>query len=314
MRSYGQVLTRLDRVETALARGGLDLEDAIEATRIGLEPGTAAPTFWAQSLSGDTVSLDTLATTGRPTLLLFTGARCGPCQTLLPTAAGWQREHRDELNVVFASDGTHEELQAEADEHGLDQVLLDEDRRLYAAFQANGTPSAVLIAADGTVGSWIASGSDWIEQLVGQTLEGEEGEGLPIGTDAPALELPSLEGETVALASLRGRETFLVFWNPDCGFCRSMHEDLTAWETSANGVTPRLVVISSGDVESTRAEGFASLVLLDESFDAGSAFEANGTPMAVLLDAEGRIASGVAAGADAVLDLVGAPRSAPASH
>ena len=314
MRSYGQVLTRLDRVETALARAGLDLEDAIEADRIGLEPGTAAPTFWAQSLSGETVSLDTLTESGLPSVLLFTSPHCGPCEALLPVAAEWQRGHADELNVVFASDGTREELLAEAEEHGLEHVLLDEDRRLYAAFQANGTPSAVLIAADGTVGSWIASGSDWIEQLVEQSLEGEEGEGLPVGTDAPALELPSLEGDTVALASLRGREALLVFWNPDCGFCRTMHEDILAWEESANGVTPRLVVISSGDAESTRAEGFRSLVLLDESFEAGSAFEANGTPMAILLDAEGRIASGVAAGADAVLDLVGAPTSARASH
>jgi hypothetical protein len=44
-------------------------------------------------------------------------------------------------------------------------------------------------------------------------------------------------------------------------------------------------------------------VRLDEDFSAGTAFQANGTPMALLLDADGRIASGVVAGADAVLEL-----------
>jgi thiol-disulfide isomerase/thioredoxin len=226
--------------------------------------------------------------------------------------ADWQHEHAHELNAVLASDGTKEEYEAETRELDLENVLLDTDRRLYAAFQANGTPSAVLVAADGTIGSWVASGREWIEQLVADALGGAEGEGFPIGTEAPALELPSLDGKRVALEQLRGRDSVLLFWNPECGFCRSMHEDLLAWERSLNGDSPRLVVISSGDEESTRDEGFRSLVLLDESFAAGTAFEAHGTPMGVLVDAEGRIASSIAAGAEAVFDLAGARRSAPA--
>ena len=139
---------------------------------IGLEPGTAAPPFWARSLTGETVSLETLIASERPSLLLFTSPRCGPCKGLLPLAAEWQREHADELTVLFASDGTFEEVRAEAEELGLDQVLLDENRELYLAYQANGTPSAVLVAPDGTIASWVASGRDWIEQLVAQALDG----------------------------------------------------------------------------------------------------------------------------------------------
>jgi thiol-disulfide isomerase/thioredoxin len=306
VRSYGTVLVRLERVEAALADAGIDLHQDAELPEIGLAPGTPAPAFSVPSLSGETVSLKTLTASG-PALLLFTSPHCGPCKALLPAAAAWQREHAAELTIVFASDGEVGEVRAEAEEFELEHVLLDADRRLYGAFQANGTPSAVLIAPDGTIGSWVASGREWIEQLVAQTLGGEEGEGgLPLGTETPALELPTLDGGTVSLASLRGRDTLLLFWNPDCGFCRSMHEDLLAWEASANGVHPRLVIVSSGDAESTRAEGFRSLVLLDEEFAAGTAFEANGTPMAVLVDAEGRVASNVAAGAAAVLDLAAA--------
>ena len=46
-----------------------------------------------------------------------------------------------------------------------------------------------------------------------------------------------------------------------------------------------------------------SQILLDESFEAGNAFAAPGTPSAVLVDAGGRVASEVAAGADACFAL-----------
>jgi hypothetical protein len=48
------------------------------------------------------------------------------------------------------------------------------------------------------------------------------------------------------------------------------------------------------------------VVLLDEQYAAGGAFGAAGTPMAVLLDAEGRVASPIAAGVEAVLALAAA--------
>lgn len=305
MRSYGRVLTRLDRVEAALASAGLDLEEELELPEIGLEPGTPAPSFMARSVDGHNVSLESLTASGLPTLMVFTSPRCGPCAALMPTIAEWQREQAETLSIVLASSGTPDEVRADADEHRLEKVILDVNNELYELFQANGTPSALLIGADGQISSWVASGREWIEHLVGQASSSDRDEGLPIGAEAPPLELPSLAGETVSLESLRGRDTLLLFWNPSCGFCRAMHEELLAWDASANGIHPRLVVVSSGDAVGTRAEGFASLVLLDDSYVAGSAFGANGTPMAVLLDGEGRVASRVVAGADAVLELAG---------
>ena len=307
MRSYGRVLVRLERVETALVEAGIELEDEADMPHFGLEPGSPAPAFSALTLAGEIASLETLTASGKPSILLFTNTHCPPCRTLLPTVASWQRDLRDSLNVVLAMDGSVDEIRAETLE--LENVLLDENRELYDAFRANGTPGAVLVAPDGTVASWVVSGVDWIEQLVGQLVHGrteDEEAGIPVGADVPALELPSLSGEPIGLDSLRGRESVLLFWNPDCGFCRGMHDDLLAWEATANGVTPRLVVVSSGDEARTEQEGFSSLVLLDRDFAAGTAFNAHGTPMAVLVDAEGRIGSRVVAGADAVLDLVGA--------
>jgi len=291
LRSYGRVLVRLERVEAALAEAGIDLDEDAEMPEIGLEPGTPAPEFWATSLTGETVSRATLSSSGTPSLLLFTSPRCASCKTLQPAAAEWQREYAAQLTILFASDGSSHDVRAEAEKYELEHVLLDEKQYLYDAFQANGTPSAVLIRSDGTIGSWLASGQTAIETLVAYALTGAEDErGLPIGAEAPPVELPSLKGGTVSLESLRGRDTLLP------------------WESSSNGARPRLVVVSSGDFERTRAEGFESLVLLDESDSAGAALGANGTPVAVLIDAEGRIASELVVGADAVLALTGSNR------
>jgi hypothetical protein len=49
-----------------------------------------------------------------------------------------------------------------------------------------------------------------------------------------------------------------------------MHDDLLAWERAANGATPELVILSSGDEEATRSDSFRSRVLLDEDLAATS--------------------------------------------
>jgi hypothetical protein len=63
----------------------------------------------------------------------------------------------------------------------------------------------------------------------------------------------------------------------------------------------QLIVISSGDEESMRAEGFAAPVLLDPDWSAGRAFGARGTPSAVMLDPDGRVSSELLVGSEAIL-------------
>jgi hypothetical protein len=59
-------------------------------------------------------------------------------------------------------------------------------------------------------------------------------------------------------------------------------------------------------VESNQAMGLRSPVALDQDgMRVGRLFGATGTPMAVLVDAEGKIASELAVGAPAVLALAG---------
>lgn len=96
-----------------------------------------------------------------------------------------------------------------------------------------------------------------------------------------------------------------MFWNPGCGFCEAMHEDIRAWERRPPPAAPRLVLVSNGDGAANRRMGLSSIVLLDESFSVGPRFGVNGTPSAVLLEADGRVASEVAVGAPGVLELAG---------
>ncbi|MDQ3514290.1 MAG: TlpA family protein disulfide reductase, partial [Chloroflexota bacterium] len=124
-----------------------------------------------------------------------------------------------------------------------------------------------------------------------------------VGQPAPEVSLPDLDGETVTLQAFRGTPTLLLFWNPGCGFCSRMLDHLKAWEANAPAGAPRLLVVSTGTVEANREMGLTSTVVLDQGFATGNAFGVSGTPSAVLIDAEGRIAFDPAVGAPAVLAL-----------
>ena len=194
------------------------------------------------------------------------------------------------------------------------------------SYQVAGTPSAVLIRTDGTIASPLAEGADNIRGLVagaiglpvlrslpisaalqgngnGGAAQSAQPGGPKLGERVPDFTLPDLSGKQVSLADLHGDPMLVLFWNPGCGFCQRMLDDLKAWESNPPEGAPRLLVVSTGSVEENKAMGLRSPVLLDQGFGVGNMFGANGTPMAVLLDTEGNIASEVAAGAPDVLAL-----------
>ncbi len=228
--------------------------------------------------------------------------------TLLPAVTRWQHELADRLTVAVASAGEPEAIRRLEVEHGLAAMLVDADLALSEAYLATGTPSAVLIAPDGTIATYVAAGSEEIEALVDRVMTASADEGLPVGSPAPTLELRGIEGAAEPLIDPSGKNTLLLFWNPGCGYCQSMLPGLLAWERETHDGAPRLVIVSSGDTEETLEDGFRSTIVFDPEFEVGQAFAAGGTPMAVLVDTNGRIASPLMAGGDAVLArLAGAP-------
>ena len=103
-------------------------------------------------------------------MLVFSDPGCSPCNALIPEVAAWQRESQEELTVAIVSRGTLELNAARAHKHGLTDVLVQRDREISDSFDAIGTPSAVLIAVDGTIQSPVAAGADAIRALVARAV------------------------------------------------------------------------------------------------------------------------------------------------
>ena len=327
LRQNGRLMVRLQALEARLG-GAAPAPSGNGSQRVaGLPVGSAAPDFGLRNLRGEEVTLDDLRAAGEPVLLLFTSPDCGPCTELLPEIGRWQEEHSEKLTISVISHLSAEENRAKVAEHGLEgSVLLQEDWEVAEPYGAEATPSAVLVRHDGTIGSPLAEGPDAVEDLVAHAVGGHahlpmhqsngahaaHGEAVPaparLGEPAPEVGLQDLEGRVVSLEEFRGEETLLLFWSPSCGHCQNMLPDLKEWEANPPRGAPELVVVSDGTVEDNREQGLRSPVVLDEGYRVSDAFGAQGTPSAVLVDAEGRIASTVAGGAPAILQLAGAGR------
>lgn len=318
MQQNGRLLLRVEALEGA--RGPESVSAQPAAPEAGLAIGTPAPAFNLASTDGETVTLQKLQEGGRRVMLVFTDVNCGPCTSLMPEIGRWQQEHGSTLAIALISRGSAEANVAKQREHGLANVLMQQDREVSQAYESVPTPSAVLVRPDGTIGSRAALGAQAIRSLIAQATT----RSLPmapaaangnraaaprptpkIGQPAPAVVLPDLSGTQVSLEAFKGDRTLLLFWNPGCGFCKRMQDDLKAWEENRPADAPQLLVISTGTVEANAEMGLRAPVLLDQGFATGRAFGASGTPSAVLIDVEGKIASEVAVGAPAVLTLAG---------
>lgn len=339
----GRVLLRLDALEASQQQGAAGLAAqpaaaAAAATAPGLPVGDPAPGFKLEGIYGEVLTLDAMRSNGLPTMLLFTDPACGPCNALLPEIGRWQRDNAGKLNIALISSGTADENKAKAAEHGISNVLLQENRVVSNQYKAHGTPSAVLIDRNGRIASPVSGGGESIRQLLASTAglvaarpaapAAANGAPAPapapapaqaaapqrpnlIGKDAPDMELPDLDGKTVKLADYKGKQTLLVFWNPGCGFCKRMADDLKAWEKDKPAGAPEVILVSTGTAEANRAMEFQSTMLLDEGFSTGRKFGATGTPSAILIDPAGKIASEVAVGAPNVLALASNKKPEP---
>jgi len=173
---------------------------------------------------------------------------------------------------------------------------------------------------------------DELEQRLNELEFGgaDEPEGLPPGSEAPPFELADLVSERKSLAQFRGQPVLLIFFNPNCGFCREMlptlatlssgsrrGDEADAPEINETGVRlltssatlrqPVPLVITTGDAETNRRlfaeHQIGCPVLLQKNGEVAQAYHANGTPSGYLIGPDGKIASGLAQGAEALLKL-----------
>jgi peroxiredoxin len=129
--------------------------------------------------------------------------------------------------------------------------------------------------------------------------------GLSKGTGAPAFRLPLLDGGEATLTGYAGRQLLLVFSDPSCAPCTAL---LPKLEAAARQTDVAILVISRGGVEANRskmAECQVTLpVALQAHWEISRLYAKFVTPVAYLIDEQGRIAADPAEGGTAILTLL----------
>ena len=320
LRQNGRLLLRIEALETRTPIPQPQMQS--RPTMHGLPIGTKAIPFQLPKVEGGKASLDDFLNAERPVLLISTDPNCGPCNSLMPDVADWQKSLSTQITIVLLSHGKHRDNKSKVAEYALQNVLLEKEYEIASKYHAVGTPTAVLIRADGSVGSPAVGGADAIRTIVTSKAWTEAGfaafmQGLghpvptpapkplvPVGAKAPDFTLPDLEGNSVNSASFNGSGTVLLFWNPLCGFCQRMLPQLKEWEAQKGESAPRLMLVSTGPEAANRAMGLESTILIDDKFAVGRLYGANGTPSAVKVDGHGKMEAAVVVGAPGVLELL----------
>jgi peroxiredoxin len=154
--------------------------------------------------------------------------------------------------------------------------------------------------------------------------ENEQPTSLPVGSEAPGFELADLADERRSLAHFRGQPLVVLFFNPECGYCRELVPKLAALRPQPAALplggggggegrrgpgegNPLILILTTGDAEMNRQffseHKLRCPVLLQNGGEVAKDYHANGTPSGYLVSAEGKIASELTMGAEALLAL-----------
>lgn len=120
----------------------------------GLEIGTPAPNFTLPDLTGKLVNLVDFH--GSQTLLLFWNPACSFCGQMVKDLIAWDANPPPEApRLLVVSTGSVEANKAMSLRS---TIVLDENFGIGSMYNAVGTPTSVLIDADGNIASKIAIG------------------------------------------------------------------------------------------------------------------------------------------------------------
>jgi peroxiredoxin len=149
-------------------------------------------------------------------------------------------------------------------------------------------------------------------RVPGRGAGGAPGGASPSGAErgrwAPEVWVLTLDGQRQPLSGVFGQGTpaVLLQVSPQCPPCHSLMRDVRRWRrTLVPSLT--LITVSSGSVQANREfahELAIDELLLSEGRTVAEAFGVGGTPSAVLIDSEGRIAGLPATGPPAIEALI----------
>jgi peroxiredoxin len=160
-RQNGRLLERVRALEDAAEDRGMRTPEPA-----GLPVGHPAPTFELADLHGRKRTLADLLAPGLPVALVFSDPDCGACVELAPRLGRLREEHAGSLEIALISRGTPAENRALLGGGRLEDVLLQEDREVLAAFRIDTVPSAMIVDPDGRIATPTGSGYPAIEELL----------------------------------------------------------------------------------------------------------------------------------------------------
>lgn len=137
---------------------------------------------------------------------------------------------------------------------------------------------------------------------------GHPHEGLPIGAVFPEFELSDPSGEIISLSNIRSdnKPVLFLFVSPSCNPCKALVPEFETWQSEL-GDKLKFVFISTGKA-AENLEKFggnaAKTILLQKQRELADQVDAKWTPTAILVDANGRLASHATAGDTAIRELV----------
>lgn len=133
-------------------------------------------------------------------------------------------------------------------------------------------------------------------------------EGLPIDSIAPPFELEAYAGGKQSLAHLLayGKPVLLIFTNPKCSPCIVLFQEIKDWQQAHNDQLT-IALITRGTVKDNFvniARNGLGHVLFQGEQEVSDQYRAQGTPTAIVINSNGRIASPVAGGVGDIRKLL----------
>jgi peroxiredoxin len=158
-----------------------------------------------------------------------------------------------------------------------------------------GLPSSawvgLAVALVAAVAAGIPGASAWAEDPAFRAMQI-----IPPVTEAqaPEFSLPSTEGGTATLSTLRGHVVVLNFWTTWCPACRA---EMPSLERLHQELLPRGLVVLAINLRESAAEvvrftselGLSFPVLLDEDGQVATRYRVRALPTTVLIDRQGRV-------------------------
>jgi peroxiredoxin len=313
----GRLLIRAERLEASLADAGIALSNALEGVAVGTELSFVLP-----DLDGQTVSLDHYA--GRRVMLVNWSPDCSFCDMVAADLADMQAGMRaKQVELLLVSRGDPQANRELVEHHGLSAtVLLADDAAPLECFARAGTPAAYLLDERGAVATELVVGADKVDELARavadkrRRLSSEkplsesklERSGIKTGTQAPSFTLPDLDGGELSLDDHAGERRLVVFSDPDCGPCDELAPGLSRMHEEAHNRGLAILMVSRGDPGANREKreryGIRFPVGLQRSWEISRKYGIFSTPVAFLVDEQGRVARDVAIGPEAIVALL----------